>query len=59
MESSTWYVIKQRLAWIKMRERGAPVTVVCQYYGISRKSFYKWLGRYQHAQGEKGRVGGV
>ncbi len=22
MEGSTWYVIKQRLAWIKMHERG-------------------------------------
>jgi transposase len=49
MESSTWYVIKQRLAWIKMHERGAPVTRVCQHYGISRKTFYKWWHRYQEA----------
>ena len=47
METSTWYVIKQRLAWIKMHERGVPVTQVCQYYGISRKTFYKWLRRYR------------
>lgn len=47
MESSTWYVIKQRLAWIKMHQRGVPVTQVCQHYGISRKTFYKWLRRYQ------------
>src|SRR4030042_657299 len=47
METSTWYVIKQRLAWIKMHERGAPVTQVCLHYGISRKTFYKWLRRYQ------------
>ena len=47
METTTWYVIKQRLAWIKMHERGAPVTKVCQHYGISRKTFYKWHGRYQ------------
>jgi len=47
LETSTWYVIKQRLAWIKMHERGAPVTEVCQHYGISRKTFYKWLGRYE------------
>lgn len=47
METSTWYVIKQRLAWIKMYERGAPVTEVCQHYGISRKTFYKWLRRYE------------
>ena len=47
METSTWYVIKQRLAWIKMHERDAPVTQVCLHYGISRKTFYKWLRRYQ------------
>jgi len=47
METSTWYVIKQRLAWIKMHERGVPVTQVCLHYGISRKTFYKWLRRYQ------------
>ena len=47
MQTSTWYLIKQRLAWIKMRERGAPVAEVCRYYGISRKTFYKWLRRYQ------------
>ena len=52
MESSTWYVIKQRLAWIKMHERGAPVTAVCQHYGISRKTFYKWWSRYQEAGGD-------
>jgi len=57
MESSTlrqaqgrlWYVVKQQPAWIKMHERGAPVTGVCQHYGISRKSFYKWWHRYQEA----------
>ena len=49
MQTSTWYVIKQRLAWIKMHERGRPVTEVCNHYGISRKTFYKWYGRYQEA----------
>jgi hypothetical protein len=43
METSTWYVIKQRLAWIRIHERGVPVTQVCLHYGISRKTFYKWL----------------
>ena len=52
MESSTWYAIKQRLAWIKLHERGAPVTQVCRHYGISRKTFYKWWGRYRQAQGD-------
>ena len=49
MQTSTWYVIKQRLAWIKMHQRGAPVSHVCRHYGISRKTFYKWYGRYQRA----------
>lgn len=49
METSTWYVIKQRLAWIKMHQRGVPVTQVCAHFGISRKTFYKWLHRYQEA----------
>ena len=30
-----------------MHERGAPVTGVCQHYGISRKTFYKWFRRYK------------
>ena len=47
METSTWYVIKQRLAWIRMHERGVPVTQVCLHYGISRKTFYKWLRLYE------------
>ena len=29
-----------------MHEAGAPVTSVCRHYGISRKTFYKWYGRY-------------
>ena len=54
MESSTWYIIKQRLAWIRLHERGSPVTEVCEHYGISRKTFYKWYfykwyGRYQES----------
>ena len=49
MKTSSWYVVKQRLAWIKMHERGTPVTGVCDHYGISRKTFYKWYGRYQES----------
>ncbi len=49
MESSTWYVIKQRLTWIKMHERGVPATGAPKHYGISRKTLYKWLRRYQEA----------
>ena len=32
-----------------MHERGTGVTEVCEHYGISRKTFYKWYGRYQQA----------
>jgi len=32
-----------------MHERGTRVTEVCEHYGISRKTFYKWYGRYQQA----------
>ena len=49
METSSWYVVKQRLAWIKMHERGSLATKVCEHYGISRKTFYKWYGRYREA----------
>jgi transposase-like protein len=47
MQTSTWYVIKQRLAWIRMHEMGAPVSRACEQYGISRRSFHKWWRRYQ------------
>ena len=32
-----------------MHEGGTPVTEVCAHYGISRKTFYKWYGRYQES----------
>ena len=32
-----------------MHERGRPVTEVCEHYGISRKTFYKWYGRYRES----------
>ena len=31
METSSWYAIKQRVAW---HEQGVPVSDVCRYYGI-------------------------
>ncbi len=49
LETSTWFIVRQRLAWIKMHERGSPVSEVSRYYGISRKTFYKWYRRYQDA----------
>lgn len=29
METSSWYVVKRRLAWIKMHEQSTLVTGVC------------------------------
>ncbi|MCM8820922.1 MAG: integrase core domain-containing protein, partial [Candidatus Omnitrophica bacterium] len=38
---------KQRLGWIRMGEKWGNVSKVCRYYGISRKTFYKWKRRYE------------
>lgn len=40
-------LIRKRLAWILMYEKVRSVTMVCRYFGISRKCFYKWQGRYR------------
>lgn len=40
-------LIRKRLAWILMYEKIHSVSKVCRYFGISRKCFYKWLGRYR------------
>lgn len=40
-------LIRKRLAWILMYERVKSVSKVCRHFGISRKCFYKWLGRYR------------
>lgn len=39
-------LIRKRLAWMLMYQRIGSVTRVCRHFGISRKCFYKWLGRY-------------
>jgi len=42
-------LIRKRLAWILMYEKTGNVSYVCRYFGISRKTFYKWLKRYQRS----------
>lgn len=42
-------LIRKRLAWILTYEKTGNVSYVCRYYGISRKTFYKWLKRYEKA----------
>ena len=40
-----------RLAWmVCFAETGSSQTV-CQKFGVSKKTFYKWLKRYQNANG--------
>ena len=38
---------KQRLEWIKKKRQWDNVSKVCRYFGISRKTFYKWYRRYK------------
>jgi len=38
---------KQRLEWIRKNEKWKNVSKVCRYYGISRKTYYKWQERYE------------
>src|ERR1700730_10884714 len=37
---------KRRLQWITYYERTGNVIGTCRYFGISRKTFYTWLKRY-------------
>jgi transposase InsO family protein len=43
------YGHKARLQWIKMYEEIGNITAVCEYFGISRKTFYKWKNRYEES----------
>lgn len=40
-------LIRKRLAWILTYRRRGDVSFVCRYFGIARKTFYKWLNRYE------------
>jgi transposase len=43
-----------RLAWMMLYQETRSATMVCQKFGISRKTFYKWLKRYQTSNGDSG-----
>lgn len=43
-----WAIIKTRLNWFHMAQR-KNITYTCRYFGISRKTFYKWYKRYQES----------
>jgi transposase len=40
-----------RLAWILCYNETGSAQEVCKRFGISRKTLYKWLKRYKHADG--------
>jgi transposase len=41
-----------RLAWMICYQETGSAQVVCRKFGISRKTFYKWLKRYQTSNGD-------
>jgi transposase len=41
-----------RLAWMMLYQETKSASTVCQKFGISRKTFYKWLKRYQLSNGD-------
>ena len=40
-----WSIIRRRLEWFRTAERMG-ITYSCRYFGISRKTYYKWFNRY-------------
>ncbi|MCM8804087.1 MAG: helix-turn-helix domain-containing protein [Candidatus Omnitrophica bacterium] len=48
--------VKMRLGWFRhVEEITGNVAKTCRYFGISRKTYYKWYNRYLK-EGEKGLV---
>lgn len=45
-------IVHPRMAWILYYEEKKDVGLVCQKFGISRKTFYKWLRRYRKSGGD-------
>jgi transposase len=41
-----------RLAWMMCYDETRSVQAVCEKFGISRKTFYKWLKRYRSQNGD-------
>ena len=43
-------VVQERMSFVLAHRAGEePMTVLCERYGISRKTGYKWLARYASA----------
>ena len=43
-----------RLAWMLCYKETGSAQDVCRRFGISRKTFYKWLRRYRQSSGDSG-----
>jgi transposase len=39
--------IESKLDWFRCREEGMSVSKICELFGMSRKTHYKWLKRYK------------
>jgi transposase len=51
-DSSLGGSLHPRLAWMMCYHETKNVQAVCRKFGISRKTFYKWLKRYQLENGD-------
>jgi transposase len=51
-EGSLGGSLHPRLAWMMCYKETRNVQAVCRKFGISRKTFYKWLKRYQSENGD-------
>ena len=39
---------RQRLKWMDHYHTNRNAALTCRYFGISRQTFYRWKGRYNH-----------
>lgn len=53
-EASHGGSLHPRLAWMMCYQQTGNAQAVCRKFGISRKTFYKWLKRYQQGNGDTG-----
>ena len=51
-EASLGGSLHPRLAWMMCYQETKNVQAVCRKFGISRKTFYKWLKRYNESNGD-------
>jgi len=51
-ESGAGGSLHPRLAWMMMYNETKSAQAVCRKFGISRKTFYKWLKRYRETNGD-------